>query len=151
MRWALIFIFIAVLLLLQPVEAHRLHVIYKINEIEIQAYYSGGLPCRDANVKVYDDNGNLHAQGVTDSQGKFRFPAKVGTKEYRVVVEAVHMPGHKAEITINLTQSVDLKKEMPLYSKILAGFGYLLGLAGIAMIYVSWKKSKEGRVRDDER
>jgi len=153
MKRIFIFSIILVLCLSTSVEAHRLHIIYKISEIEIQAYYAGGTPCRDANVKVYDSNGNLYIEGVTDDEGKFRFPPKTGVKEYKVVVEAVHMPGHKAETMINLTQettTINTEIEMPLYSKVIAGFGYLSGLAGIAMIYAGWKMKKKYKGKEQE-
>ncbi len=140
MRKIFIFIIFMVLFLNPIAEAHRLHVVYKISEVEIQAYYGGNFPCRDAKVKIYDANG-LYLEGTTDKDGKFRFPPKVGVNTYKVVVDAVHMPGHKAEVTINLTKSV-CTQETPLYQNIIAGFGYLIGLAGIAMVYLGWKKGK---------
>jgi nickel transport protein len=146
-----IFTIFAVLLLLScfsisTVSAHRLHIVYKISEIEIDAYFGGGSPCRDANVTVYDNEGNLYLEGVTDDEGKFSFPPKIGMKEYKVVVEAVHMPGHKAETVINLSQEADaggMGTEMPLYTRTIAGFGYLIGLAGAALAYMGWKQKKK--------
>ena len=133
------------------VSAHRMHVVYEISEVEIEAYL-GGSPCQDAEVKVYDKEGNLYIEGVTDDEGKFSFPPKIGMEEYTVVVEAVHMPGHRAETLINLSQeaagagigagAVGMGTEMPLYTRAIAGFGYLIGLAGAAMLYMGWKMKK---------
>ncbi len=131
------------------VSAHRLHVVHKISEIEIEAYFGGGSPCRDANVTVYDNEGNLYLEGNTDEEGKFRFPPKMGINEYRVVVDAVHMPGHRAEAVINLSQETAggaagvMGTEMPLYMRVIAGFGYLTGLAGAALAYTGWKLKKK--------
>ena len=134
------------------VSAHRMHVVYEISEVEIEAYL-GGSPCQDAEVKVYDKEGNLYIEGVTDDEGKFSFPPKIGMEEYTVVVEAVHMPGHRAETLINLSQeaagagigagAVGMGTEMPLYTRAIAGFGYLIGLAGAAMAYMGWKMKKK--------
>jgi len=154
MRRGQIFTVFAVLLLLSclsisMVSAHRLHIRYKISEIEIEAYFGGGSPCRDANVTVYDNEGNLYLEGVTDDEGKFSFPPKMGMKEYKVVVDAVHMPGHKAEAVINISQeaaSADaggMGTEMPLYTRTIAGFGYLIGLTGAALAYMGWKQKKK--------
>jgi len=121
-----------------------------IGEIEINAYFEGGGPCQDANVKVYDNESNLYMEGVTDDKGNFGFPPKIGMEEYTVAVDAVHMPGHKAETVINLSQVATGAGagsaggiEMPLYTRIIAGFGYIIGLAGAAMVYMSWKLKKK--------
>ncbi len=161
MKNKLVFAILAVLLVLSclsisGVSAHRLHVVHWISEIEIEAYFGGGTPCRDANVTVYDKVGNLYMKGETDDKGKFSFPPKIGMEEYRVVVEAVHMPGHKAETVINLSQEAagasagGMGTEMPLYTRAIAGFGYLIGLAGAAMLYMGWKQKKryDGISRD---
>ena len=149
--------FVAILALLlvlscvsiSEVSAHRLLIDHEIGEIGIKAYFEGGSPCRDANVKVYDNEGNLYLEGVTDDEGKFGFPPKIGMKEYTVVVDAVHMPGHKAETVINLSQEAagagagGMGTEMPLYTRAIAGFGYLIGLAGAALAYMGWKQKKK--------
>ena len=150
-------IFVVLLVLsclsISAVSAHRLHIVHKISEIEIESYFGGGTPCRDANVKVYDNEGNLYLEGLTDAEGKFSFPPKIGMKEYTVVVDAVHMPGHKAETVINLSQEAasagagGMGTEMPLYTRAIAGFGYLIGLAGAAMLYMSWKMKKKWEIR----
>ena len=43
----------------------------------------------------------MYIEGVTDDEGKFGFPPKIGMDEYKEVVEA---PGHTAETVINLCQ-----------------------------------------------
>jgi len=147
-----VFAIFAVLLVLSclsisTVSAHRLHIVHKISEIEIESYFGGGSPCRDANVTVYDNEGNLYLEGVTDDKGKFGFPPKIGMEEYTVAVDAVHAPGHKAETVINTSQegagAGGTGTEMPLYTRIIAGFGYLIGLAGAAMVYMSWRLKKK--------
>ena len=150
-----VFAIFAVLLVLlclsiSTVSAHRLYIVHKISEIEIESYFGGGSPCRDANVMVYDNEGNLYLEGVTDAEGKFSFPPKIGMEEYTVVVDAVHMPGHKAKTVINLSQAAAGAgagsaggTEMPLYTRVIAGFGYIIGLAGAAMVYMSWRRKKK--------
>lgn len=141
-------------LCISVVSAHRMHVVHKINEIEIEAYFGGGSPCRDAEVMIYNNEGNLYLKGVTDGEGKFGFPPKIGMDEYIVVVNATHMPGHRGETTINLSQDVveagETGTEMPLYSRIIAGFGYLIGVAGAAMAYMGWKQKKKYLREDKE-
>ncbi len=125
--------------------AHRMHVVHTLSELEIEAYFGGGASVKDGDVKVYDIDGNLYLEGTTDEEGKFRFPPKVGMEEYKVVVNATHMPGHKGETTINLSQdgAGGAGTEMPLYTRVIAGFGYLIGIAGFAMAYVYWKRNKK--------
>ena len=133
-------------LCISVVSAHRMHVESTLSELEIEAYFGGGAPVQDGDVKVYDKSGKLYIEGTTDEEGKFRFPSKIGMDEYKVVVNATHMPGHKGETTINLGQvsagADGAETEMPLYSNIIAGFGYLIGLAGFAMAYMYWKQKK---------
>jgi len=158
-----IFAIFAVLLVLSclsisEVSAHRLHVVRETSEIAIKAYFGDGTACRDAEVKVYDEEGNLYLEGVTDAEGKFSFPPKIGVENYKVVVDAVHMPGHQKEKWINLTQEAagigadagGMETEMPSYMRAIAGFGYLIGLAGVAMLYIGWKmKKKYDRISGD--
>ncbi|RCV63716.1 nickel transport protein [Methanophagales archaeon] len=123
-----------------------MHVVHTLSELEIEAYFGGGAPVRDAEVTVYDKAGNLYLEGETDEEGKFRFPPKIGMDEYKVVVNATHMPGHRGETTINLGHDVaeasGTGAEMPLYTNIIAGFGYLIGIAGFAMAYMYRKQKK---------
>ncbi len=132
------------------VSAHRVHVRSEIGEIGVKAWFGGGEPMRDADVKVYAIKGGeeeLYKDGKTDENGKFGFAPKIGIEEYKVVVESPG--GHKGETVVNLTQAASPGEgtEMPLYTRVIAGFGYLLGLAGAAMAYMSWKMKKkyEGR------
>ena len=154
-----VFVMLALLAVLScvsisEVSAHRLLIDHEIGEIGIKTYFEGGGPCRDANVKVYDNESNLYLEGVTDDKGTFGFPPKMGVEEYTVTVDAVHMPGHKAKTVINLSQVAAGTgagagagsaggTEMPLYTRIIAGLGYLLGLAGAAMAYMGWKLKKK--------
>jgi nickel transport protein len=138
-------------LCISVVSAHRMHVVHKISELELEAYFGGGAPCRDAEVTIYDNEGNLYMEGVTDDEGKFGFPPKIGMDEYMVVVNATHMPGHRGETTINLSAGAgETGAELPLYSRIIAGFGYLIGIAGAAMAYMGWKQKKKYERGDKE-
>ncbi|MCK4810989.1 MAG: hypothetical protein KAS74_01835, partial [Methanosarcinales archaeon] len=66
---------------------------------------------------------------------------KLGVSGYRVVVEAT---GHRAEKTFNLMNgSGQEAAELPLFARVLAGFGYLAGFAGIAMILAARKMKKQ--------
>ena len=88
MKRRLIPILLVLLLLLSSagsVSGHRLHIHHQIGAIDIKAYYGGGTPCQDANVTIYDDQGNLYLVGATDEAGEFSFPPKIGLDEYTAV------------------------------------------------------------------
>lgn len=128
------------------VSAHRVSVRWDIGEIGIKAWFGGGEPMRDADVTVYaikEGEEKLYKEGKTDENGKFGFAHKIGVQEYKVVVEA--SGGHRGETVVNLTQAASPGEgtELPLYTRVIAGFGYLGGLAGAAMLYMSWKMKKK--------
>lgn len=152
MRIKILFLLAATLALTTTgASAHRLHIDWKIGKIEIESFYGGsGTPCQDARVKVYTSKGELLEEGETNTQGKYSFSPVIWEDKYKVVLEPIHMPGHKVEDTINLTSpatSPEENKELPLFAKVMAGFGYLAGIAGISLAYISWRekrKIKEG-------
>jgi len=130
--------------------AHRLIIVHRINEIEIEAYFGGESACRDANVSIYTIKEGMeepYLNGTADADGKFGFPPKVGYQEYRVVVDSVHLPGHRGDEVINIGvpntgAHEDSGESMQDYTMVIAGLGYLVGIAGIAIGYNSQKKGK---------
>ena len=140
--------------LMPPASAHRVIVQGQVSEIQIKAYYGGGGadPMVDADVEIYaikDGQEELYKTGKTDDAGIYYFQPLIGVSEYRAVVEAT---GHKGEETVNLTEGAGLteaeqaeaEKEarLPL-TGIIAGFGYLIGIIGIAMLITARKMKKE--------
>ena len=153
----ILIILIALLISCSIVSAHRVHISTRIGEISVKSWYGGGAPLKDANVTVYlqkgtgggDGTEELYATGVTDENGEFGFPPKIGTDEYRIVVESTHLPGHGVETTINMDdfQSGEAQGDCQNtggseYGGIIAGFGYLAGLVGVSLMYASRKKQK---------
>lgn len=127
--------------------AHRLQVDWRIGKIEIESFYGGsGTPCQDAGVKIYTSDGKLLEEGETDKSGKYSFSPLIWENKYKVVLESTHMPGHREEKVINLKAagtSGEENEELPLLTKVLAGLGYLVGLAGISSAYVSWREKRK--------
>ena len=120
--------------------AHRMLMGYKVNELELNAMYDDGTPAQGVGIEVYKE-GELYAQGVTDSAGSFVFEPKKGDRIEDLSFVS-YSTGHRAELSLNLGQEKSEDSEdMPLPMKVVAGFGYLLGLAGLSMIYVSKKKT----------
>ena len=136
-------------LICPPASAHRVIVQGRVSEIQVKAYFGGGdaAPMADANVEIYaikDGQEELYLTGKADADGMFYFAPKIGVSEYRAVVEAT---GHKGEETVNLAEGAGIteaEKEAGLpITGIITGFGYLAGLAGIAMIITARKMKKQ--------
>lgn len=144
MRNKALTVILLVLLLVSPVASHRVHTDWEIGKVEIKAWYGGGDPMKDADTKVFINQSGeqvLYKEGKTDENGVFAFSPKVGVNNYTAEIGST---GHKGIVEINLASapSSGEEQELPLYMRIAAGFGYLLGLAGIALAYSSWKKNK---------
>ncbi len=131
-------------------DAHRLIIVHRVSEVEIEAYFGGGSACRDANVSIYtikDGMEEPYLNGTTDADGKFGFQPKMGYQEYRVVVDSVHLPGHRGDEVINIGAPntgahEDSGGAMQDSAMAIAGLGYIVGIAGIAIGYNSQKKGK---------
>lgn len=127
------------------VSAHRIYVDVTQQTIEIEAYYGDGKPVKNADVTVYKSNDEVYLTGKTDDDGKFSFEVKdVDTEYLRIEVEQI---GHKAEVNIGSGFNSD-GEEMPLYLRVIAGLGYLLGLAGLSSLYVAWKLNKKSKLKE---
>ena len=124
------------------VSAHRIYVDVTSQEVEIEAYYGDGRPVRNGDVTVYKPNGDVYLVNRTDDDGRFSFEVKNVDAEYLVI--EVEQTGHRAEVTLG-TGVGGSGEEIPPYQAAIAGLGYLLGLAGIASLYVTWRmRRKEG-------
>jgi len=127
-----------------PASAHRVYVKEQVNEMQIRAWYGGGAPMAYADVTIYANSTSgeeLYLEGATDEKGIYYFTPKLGVPGYRVVVEAT---GHKAEKEFDLAGGGSQEPpEIPLSMRIVAGFGYLIGLAGIGMLFAARKLKKE--------
>lgn len=124
--------------------AHRVYVQESITGIEIKAWFGGGDPMAGADIVIYAiKNGEeeVYIEDKTDSEGLYYFTPKLGVSEYRVEVSET---GHKEEKTFSLTGDAvgdTADAELPLTARIIAGFGYIFGIAGMAL-YFSSRKSK---------
>ncbi|HOO54875.1 MAG TPA: hypothetical protein PLY09_01190 [Methanothrix sp.] len=117
--------------------AHRMLIGYQIKEVQLNTIYDDGTPAQEAEIEVYKD-GELYAEGVTDSTGSFTFEPKSGDKIEDMTFVSYSV-GHRAELSLSQDGEDATSEELPLPMKAAAGLGYLLGIAGISMIYVSRK------------
>lgn len=116
----------------------------------MKSWFGGGKPIADGTVRIYaikDGIEEFYLEGVTDEKGEYGFQPKIGTDAYRVEIESTDLPGHRVEEIINMTsmqsagEGIRGETELSTYQGIIAGLGYLLGLAGIAMLYLARKKN----------
>jgi len=139
----LVLVLVMCMAVLPLASAHRVHVQGQVGQIDIRAWYGGGDPMAGADVSIYtirDGEDEPYLEGTTDEDGMFAFTPQTGVAQYRVVVEAT---GHRGETVVDLTGSTGQEAELPLYMRVIAGFGYLLGMAGAGMLYAGWKLKKQ--------
>ena len=138
-------IFVIVALSPALVSGHALVVDYGVESVYIEAYYGGltATPVQDGDVEVFYPDGKLYVEGKTDENGMFSFDPKLG-KDWLVVVEST---GHRNEKMVNLTAAAtgEAGSEMPLYLKVFAGLGYILGILGLFLWYKSFKQARQSK------
>jgi nickel transport protein len=120
-----------------PARAHNMYLTYKTKQIEVLVEFEGGSVAREARITVFDPSGNSYVEGVTDENGRFAF--EPGDMEGKWKISAEHS-GHKKTV---LLEGSEIESggglELPLYTRIIAGFGYLIGIAGIALFITARK------------
>jgi nickel transport protein len=137
--WLAVAFALALLLLLLSAgigSAHRMLIGYQVKEVQLNAIYDDGTPAVGVDMEVYKD-GEIYAEGVTDSAGAFTFEPKRGDRVEDMTVVSSSV-GHRAELSF-ASPGGPAPGELPLPLKVAAGIGYLAGLAGLSMIYASRK------------
>lgn len=137
------FFTIAILLILcmsltPTASAHRCFVEqFGGDEIIVKAFYEGDAPMGLAEYQILNaDTEELLYEGETDEDGFLSFTPVEGVTQYHVVVDQF---GHKGDAIVSATGGNNEPAELPLFMRIFTGFGYLMGLAGIAMVYTAKK------------
>jgi nickel transport protein len=118
-------------------DGHRMMMGYKVNELQVTTLYDDGTPAQGVEIEALCDAKPI-ANGLTDEKGAFTFKPGENIGELTFVGSSA---GHRAELSLNLAQRRQAD-ETSLPMRALAGLGYLLGIAGLAMIYISWKDRK---------
>jgi cobalt/nickel transport system permease protein len=146
-----------------PAHAHRLDADYRVRpdgQVQVESWFDvGGKAPAGAKVQVFRPNGDVLTDGVLDEQGIFVF-APTAAEDLKVVVYAG--VGHRAEFTIAQsalpkglsadaakpaaaappTPMIDRTYQIP-YKEILAGFGFLLGLAAFILSLRNMRQLQE--------
>ena len=115
-------------------DAHRMMLGYNVKEVQVTALYDDGTPAQGVDIDVMS-NGKSVATGVTDEHGAYTFRPESRTGELEFVGSSA---GHRAELSLDLAEKKQ-QDEITLSLRVAAGLGYLLGVAGLAMIYLSRK------------
>lgn len=130
----------------QLVSAHRIYVDVTSQTIVIEAYYGDGRPVKNGDVTVTRENGDVYLTGKTDGNGTFSFEIKdLGDETLAIEVEQT---GHLSEVTIG--PGGGSEEDLPLPHKAIAGIGYLVGIAGIAGLLISWRMKHAREEADKE-
>lgn len=118
---------------------HRMLMIYNVGRIDLKVYFEGGTPAQNAHITVYKPDGTLYMEGETNDEGEFSFEPTVMQGEWQVVAEH---SGHMAEVMVDPAKGSG-ETEMPLYTRVIAGLGYLIGLGGAAIGYMGWRARRK--------
>jgi cobalt/nickel transport system permease protein len=160
----LLFAVLGVLWAAGPAHAHRLEADYRVRpngQVQVESWFDvGGKAPAGAKVQVLRPNGDVLAEGALDERGIFVF-APTAAEDLKVVVYAG--AGHRAEFTISQfalpkglpaaaakpaaaaappTPMIDRTYQIP-YKEILAGFGFLLGLAAFILSLRNMRQLQE--------
>jgi nickel transport protein len=119
-------------------DAHRLMLGYNVLEVQVNALYDDGTPAQGVDIDV-TSNGKSIAQGITDECGTYSFRPQGNAGELEFTGKSA---GHRAVLPLDLAEKKQ-QDEITLPQRAAAGLGYLMGIAGLAMIYLSKKGSRK--------
>ncbi len=151
-----------------PARAHRLEADYRVRKdgrIQVESWFSEGDKApAGAKIQVFRPNGDVLIEGAVDDKGIFVFAPK-GAEDLKVVVSAG--AGHRAEFvvpgsalpptptgsvkptaaasdppTAPPTPMIEHPFQVP-YKEIVAGFGFLLGLAAFVLSLRNMRQLQE--------
>lgn len=105
---------------------------------EIHVATGGGSSASNALVKVYREDGSLYQEGRADEKGRFLIEGEEMGLSWRIVAEHT---GHTGESFYK--SGTAAAAETPLYNKIVAAIGYVMGFVGIALGYLGLKARQE--------
>ncbi len=136
----LILLLIIGMSLIPTASAHRCFVEpFTDGEIVVKAYYEGDTPMGYAEYQIFNAaTEEVLYEGEADENGFLSFTPVEGVNEYKVIVDQF---GHQGEAIVTSAGGSTESAELPLFMRIFAGFGYLLGFAGIAMVYTAKKQN----------
>lgn len=136
--------------LVVPATAHGVYMDYTTAGIKVHAYYQGGDPMANCSYEVLtvekDADGKetttVYATGTTDENGEFVFQPKEGITLYRAkVIEGEHAANRNIDLSETSTGGSTGSGAGINAFNVIAGIGYIIGIAGIIMYFVSRKNA----------
>ena len=103
----LIFIFLIIIVVNISVFAHKVNIFAYVEgkKIYTESYFNDGKKCVDSKIEVFDNQGNILLEGLTDQEGMFFFEAPsedVIDGDLNLVLTA--STGHRAEYSISVDE-----------------------------------------------
>jgi len=107
----LIFIFLITIMMDVSVFAHKVNIFTYVegDKVYTESYFNDGKKCIDSKIEVFDNQGNILLEGLTDEEGMFSFeiPSEdVIDGDLKVVLTA--SMGHRAEYIIRADELRDV-------------------------------------------
>jgi len=146
--------------------AHRIMVDYMVEGkvVSVDVFFPDGKPAKNVKIEVYRADETLYLSGETNAEGQFSLDL---ADETHLKVVAIGKLGHRAEQEISLSDAtpqvseesegasptqgkVRQRKPIPL-REIFAGFGYILGVAGILMYLKARSDLRKANVSSGDR
>lgn len=112
------------LLCCYSLQAHSLKVFVtqESDTFIVYSYFSKSSPCKGCQVTLFDEQGNLFDEGITDASGKSYFKAK--KQKFRVIVKA--SMGHQGESEFSSQNPVSQEEgTLNIFLKGLFAFGVI--------------------------
>ncbi len=146
--------------------AHRMLVdcMLEGKSVSVDVFFPDGKPAKNVKVEIYKSDETLYLSGETDAEGRFSFDSGYET---HLKVVAIGKLGHRAEQEVSLNEAIPRPSEksegiaptedearqrepIPL-REIFAGFGYILGAAGILMYLKARSDLRKANVSSGDR
>jgi len=108
---------------------------YQVNEVQVTALYDDGTPAQGVEIEV-KSGGETIEKGITNDRGAYIFRPSRRMEDLTFVS---YSTGHRAELSLDLEQK-EAQEHISRPLRAASGLGYLLGVAGLAMIFISRKK-----------
>ncbi|MDV0447332.1 hypothetical protein MsAg5_12170 [Methanosarcinaceae archaeon Ag5] len=136
-------------MLAAPAAAHGTYMTLEPNGVKVQAWYQGNEPMANCDYQVYAisvSNGteteSLYLTGKTDDNGTAVFDIKPGVNIYRVkVISGEHAAERRIDLAAGSSGAAGDHSHVSWFN-VFAGLGYIVGIAGILMYFMSRKQKK---------
>jgi len=128
--------------------AHKVNIFAYVegDTVYTETYFPDGKKVEGGKIEVYDSEGKKLLEGVTDREGRFNFkPPKIDN--LKIVINA--SMGHRNSYllsrdefsTLLIKKYEKIKKDKTSSKDIIAGIGYIFGIAGIAFYFLSKRRN----------